>query len=56
MSTYPTKNILSLVLILGLIGSCTPHQDTLFQLKHPVQIGMPFSNDLSFDNDFNVYK
>ncbi|MGA0414577.1 MAG: VCBS repeat-containing protein [Flavobacteriaceae bacterium] len=56
MSTYPTKNILSLVLILGLIGSCTTHQDTLFQLKDPVEIGMPFSNDLSFDNDFNVYK
>ena len=36
--------------------ACQAEQQTLFELLDNEQIGMSFSNDLSFTNDFNVYK
>ena len=36
--------------------ACQAEQETLFELLDNEQIGMSFSNDLSFTNDFNVYK
>lgn len=47
---------IKLVLLSALLISCQSKQETLFELLDNEQIGMSFSNDLSFSNDFNVYK
>ncbi len=47
---------IKLVLLTALLISCQSKQETLFELLDNEQIGMSFSNDLSFSNDFNVYK
>ena len=47
---------IKLVVCSILFFACQAEQQTLFELLDNEQIGMSFSNDLSFDNDFNVYK
>ena len=47
---------IKLVLLSALLISCQSKRETLFELLDNEQIGMSFSNDLSFSNDFNVYK
>ena len=38
-----------------ILTSCQKNKN-LFELKDNSKIGISFSNDLGFDNDFNVYK
>ena len=47
---------IKLVVISILFIACQAEKETLFELLDNEQIGMNFSNDLSFTNDFNVYK
>lgn len=47
---------IKLVVCSILFFACQAEQQTLFELLDNEQIGMSFSNDLSFTNDFNVYK
>ena len=47
---------IKLVVCSVLFITCQAEQETLFELLDNEQIGMSFSNDLSFTNDFNVYK
>ena len=47
-------NVRFIFLFLFLI-SCQENEN-LFELKENSKIGISFSNDLGFDNDFNVYK
>lgn len=47
---------IKLVVCSILFVACQAEQQTLFELLDNEQIGMSFSNDLSFTNDFNVYK
>ncbi len=43
--------------LLGLVlGSCQKEPETLFRLIEPKQSGLDFSNDLSYDQDFNIFK
>lgn len=47
---------IKLIICSILFNACQVEQQTLFELLDNEQIGMSFSNDLSFTNDFNVYK
>ena len=47
---------IKLVVCCILFIACQAEKETLFELLDNEQIGMNFSNDLSFTNDFNVYK
>lgn len=52
-----SHSISSLILGLFFLLSCNTNQaPTLFQLQDLKSVGMEFSNDLTFSNDFNVYK
>lgn len=50
------SSAIKLVVISILFIACQAEKETLFELLDNEQIGMNFSNDLSFTNDFNVYK
>ena len=53
------KNRISTILLFSsfiFLSGCTTKTQSLFEAVDPAAIGMPFSNDLTFDNDFNVYK
>lgn len=57
------ERTIAFILILSLSAmacneSSTPEQNTaeLFELRDNAAIGIEFSNDLSYDSDFNVYK
>ncbi|MGB1448675.1 MAG: VCBS repeat-containing protein [Flavobacteriaceae bacterium] len=49
------KSVL-LISTFSLLLSCSQKQATLFELLDNEAIGMSFSNDLGFSNEFNVYK
>ena len=48
-------NKLTILLLILLLGACQ-NKTQLYNLRDNKQIGIDFSNDLAFDNDFNVYK
>ena len=49
--------ILPLFIAFIVIYSCSPVSDVpLFELKDNNQIGIEFSNDLAYSDEFNVYK
>ena len=53
------KNSLKVTALVGIacwVISCGKKQEPLFELLENESIGMSFSNDLGFTNDFNVYK
>ena len=53
------KNYLKVTALVGItcwVLSCGKQQEPLFELLDNESIGMSFSNDLGFTNDFNVYK
>lgn len=48
---------LFLAFLVGLVLiSCEQKEDTLFRLIAPEQSGLDFSNDLAYDQDFNIFK
>ena len=48
-------NSIKIIVAVLLLNSCTSSEETLFSLKNNKEIGIDFSNDLEFSNEFNVY-
>src|SRR6056300_1762789 len=49
------RSIPLIAVALLLLNACESSSDTLFSLKNNDSIGVDFSNDLGFSNEFNVY-
>lgn len=44
------------LLLVLVVSSCREKEDALFKLIDPAQSNIEFSNDLAFDQDFNIFK
>ena len=50
------RNLIVRISVCVLLGACQEKTDTLFRSVAPETSGLHFSNDLSYDQDFNIFK